>query len=160
VNDFHSGTTCTSPTRLYIRHALLLPVLAAVQTTSGIRCYANSWRRFGCKVARRLYTITEKTRHPVTICIDRQTETALKRDGERSSSVVIFLPHAQRGVVLLSAVFVCVGRSVCLSVCLHDNSSTTVRDIVTKFSWHDPMVEGADKFDKSRAVAGKPREAV
>jgi len=34
---------------------------------------------------------------------------------------------------------------VCQFVCQHDNSA--VRDIITKFSGHHPMVERADKFD-------------
>ena len=46
-------------------------------------------------------------------------------------------------VILFSVVSVCV--SVCLSVCQHDNSRT-VRDIITKFSGHHPMVERAEKF--------------
>jgi len=48
--------------------------------------------------------------------------------------------HAAR-VVLFSAVSVC----VCVSVCQDDNSST-VRDIITKFSRHHAMVQRMDKF--------------
>jgi len=35
---------------------------------------------------------------------------------------------------------------VCLSVCQHDNYRT-VRDIITKFLGHHPIVETADKFE-------------
>ena len=41
---------------------------------------------------------------------------------------------------------VCVCVCVCLSVCQHGNS-WTVRDIITKFSRHHPVVERADKFE-------------
>jgi len=47
-------------------------------------------------------------------------------------------------VALLSVVSECL--SVCVSGCQHDNS-WTIRDIITKFSGHHPMVERADKLE-------------
>ena len=44
-----------------------------------------------------------------------------------------------------SIVFSSVRLCVCLSVCQHDNS-WTVRDIITKFSGHRPMIKRADTF--------------
>jgi len=56
--------------------------------------------------------------------------------------------HRAAKVVLLIVVSVRVVG--CLSVYLFDcqgDNSSTIRDIITKFSWHHPMDERADKFD-------------
>ena len=53
--------------------------------------------------------------------------------------------------VLFSVEFVCVFGSlfVWLDVCQHDNSST-VRNIITKFSGHHPTIKRADKFENCK----------
>jgi len=64
-----------------------------------------------------------------------------------SRAVFVFTTRTAR-VLLFPVVSVClfVCLFVCLSVCQHDNSST-VRDIITKFSGHHAVVERADKFE-------------
>jgi len=65
---------------------------------------------------------------------------------ESTLSYILFIfyyPRSEGGIAFSSVrlrVCVSVCLSVCLSVCQHDNS-WTVRDIITKFSRHHPMVK-------------------
>jgi len=54
---------------------------------------------------------------------------------------LLYRPRSEGGIIFSSACL-----CVCLSVCQRDNS-WSVRDIITKFSRHHPMVERADKFE-------------
>jgi len=58
-----------------------------------------------------------------------------------------FLPPAQRGWYCFHyCLFMFVCLFVSLPVCQYDKSAI-IRDIITKFSGHHPMVERADKFE-------------
>jgi len=60
-------------------------------------------------------------------------------------NVAVFITRAAR-VVLFSVLSVC--DFTCLFVWSVDiHNPRTVRDIITKFSWHHPVVERADKFE-------------